>query len=108
MSTLSRLFNQDRLQTLDPNKPENKPLFDAENELRNQAFVRWYEEVGHYLVDGLERALIGKIVSAIGHKRSSIEDCISNLRLLDGIKRDIDFVDYIVKAFEEEAKRKQQ
>ena len=106
MSTLTRIFNQERLTKIDPNKPELEPLLKAEGALPNQAFVRWYEEVGHYLVDGLASALIGKIVRAIGHKRETTDQIIANVRLLDEIKRDIEFVDHIVTAFEEEEKRK--
>lgn len=107
MSTLANIFNQDRLHKLDPNKPELQPILKAEAALKNQAFVKWYEEVGHYLVDGLEGALIGKIVKAIGHKRDTTDQIIANVRMLDEIKRDIEFVDHIVTAFEEEKQRKQ-
>ena len=107
MSTLSRLFNQDRLKTKDPNKPENVPLLKAEASLKNQAFVQWYEGPGRYLVDGLESALISKIVKAIGYPRESIDQILLNIRLLDEIKRDIEFVDHIVNAFEEEKIRKE-
>ena len=106
MSTLARLFNQDRLDSLDPNKPENQPLLKAEQSLKNQAFVRWYEEVGHYLIDGLEKSLIVDIVKAIGDPRVTDDDRMANLRLLDRIQQNLNFVDHIVGAYEEEEKRK--
>ena len=83
------------------------PLLKAESALRNQAFVKWYEEVGHYLVDGLEGALISKIVKAIGHPRDTVDNLLANSKLLDEIKRDIEFADHIVNAFEEEKKRRE-
>jgi hypothetical protein len=107
VTTLARLFNPDRLDSENPNDPAVRPLLVKEQSLKNQAFVIWYEEVGHYLIDSLERALIGKIVRAIGHKRETTEDMISNMRLLDDIQKDISFVDHIVSAFEEEKKRKE-
>lgn len=107
MSTLAKIFNPDRLDAVDPNLPEMQPLLKANQALKNQAFVRWYDEVGHYLVDSLESALIGKIVKAIGHRRESIDEIILNVKLLDEICRDIAFIDHIVNAYQEEAKRKE-
>ena len=108
LSTLARLFNPERLETIDPNKPENRPLLKAEAALRNQAFVAWYDGPGHYLIDALEKGLISKVVKAIGHKRITADDRTANLVLLDEIKRDIEFVDHIVTAFGDEAKRKKE
>jgi len=107
-STLTRLFNPERLKTLDPNKPEVQPLLKQEAALRNQALVRWYEEVGHYLIDSTEQGIISKVIRAIGHKRNTVEERNANLRLLDEIARDIKFVDHITNAYEQEEKRKKE
>ena len=105
LSTLARLFNPERLETIDPNLPENEPLLKAEAALRNQAFVQWYEGPGHYLIDALEKGLIAKVVKSIGHRRITADDRTANLVLLDEIKRDIEFIDHIVTAFSDEKKR---
>lgn len=107
LTTLARIFNQELLEFEDPNRPEIAPLLKKSAALRNQAFVRWYEEVGHYLIGSLEKALLGNIVKAIGHDRSTQDSRTANLRLLDKIQRDIEFVDHITKAYDEEEKRKQ-
>jgi hypothetical protein len=106
LSTLAKIFNPERLESIDPNLPEMQPLLKANQALKNQAFVRWYDEVGHYLVDSLESAIIGKIVKALGHPRNTVDEIILNVRLLDEIRRDISFVDHIVNAYQEEEKRK--
>ena len=107
MSTLARLFNQDRLKTLDPNKPEHQPVLKKGEELKNQAYVTWYNEVGHFAIEPLEQGIIGDIVSAIGHPRDTEDNRVANLRLLDRIESNLKFVDYIVNAFETEKKRKE-
>lgn len=106
MSTLSRLFNPKRLDSIDPNKPENVPLLKKGEELKNQAYVTWYNDVGHFAIDPLETALIGDIIKAIAHPRDTEDNRVSNLRLLDRIEQNLKFVDYIVNAFEQEKKRK--
>jgi len=106
VSTLSRLFNEKRLETLDPNQPENQPILKKGEELKNQAYVTWYNDVGHFAIDPLETALIGDIIKAIAHPRDTEDNRVANLRLLDRIESNLKFVDYIVNAFEQEKKRK--
>lgn len=106
LSTFWRLFNQERLDGLDPNLPENAPLLKKTQALKNQALVRWYEEVGHYSIEDTEKAIIGNIHKAIFHPRTTEDERVANLRLLDGIQRSVAFVDMIMNAFDAEENRK--
>ena len=108
LPTFWRLFNPDRLETLDPNLPENEPLLKKTQVLKNQALARWYEEVGHYSIEAIEKALIGNIHKAIFHPRTTQDERIANLRLLDGIERSLSFVEMITGAFQAEEERKKQ
>ena len=104
---LFRLFNPDRLDNIDPNKPENEPIARVEESLRNQALVTWYEGPGRYQIEAMEKGLIGKIAAAIGHKRFTTEDRNRNLAILDEIKKELKTIDIIMFAFQEEERRRE-
>ncbi len=103
---LFRLFNPDRIEGFDYSKPENAPLARAEEALKNQGFVDWYNGPGQYVISRLEKGLIGKLTSAILAPRDTTEDRNKCLSMLDSIKRDAQFIDYITNSFHEEEKRK--
>ena len=103
---LFRLFNPERLKGIDYNKPENEPIARAEEALKNQGFCAWMSGPGQYAIERLEKGLIGKITSAILAPRESTEDRNRNLSMLDDIKRDAQFIDYMVNSFTEEENRR--
>ena len=102
---LFRCFNPERLKGLDPNKPENIPVLKAQEALKNQGYLNWYEGPGQYVVDRLEKSLIYKVSKVIESPTNTVEDIIRLVNLVNEIKRDCMFVDRIVLAFEEEEKR---
>lgn len=106
IGVLWRLFKKELLETIDPNKPENAPVFRQKWNVKNQAFVNWYESGGRYVMEDLEQALMNNIVKAITHSRNTADERFANLRLLDDIERDAKFIDRIGLALVQEEQRK--
>jgi len=92
----------------DPNDPVNSAYYNAKRSIENQAFVKWCTEYGgEVLLNDMEQGLIGKIIGAVIHPRTTEVDRNLNLALLDDVLRDTKFIDRIRQAFVEEEKRKQ-
>lgn len=100
----SLFYSQDPAEpTRNPLDPLSSAYFNAKRKIHNQAFVKWYQDGGgEYLVKDMQQKLIGMILNAIVHDRSSETNRNNNLKLLDDILRDANFIDRIYQAFVEQ------
>lgn len=104
----SRIFNINR-DDPDPNKAENVPYYTSIEKLRNHAYAEWFQNHGgDAALESLTRGIIGKIISAITHKRDTEINRNRNLALLDEITRDMFFITFIEACFEKDSKLKSQ
>jgi len=94
----------------DANEPTRNPLdpvasayFNAKRKIHNQALMTWYrDQGGEYLIGDMQKKLIGMILNAIVCDRSTEASRNNNLRLLDEILREANFMDRIFQAFVEQ------
>jgi hypothetical protein len=86
------LFGEKFVESIDPNDPAMLPYIKAKSDKYKNAIKLFYDSGGDVLFNDISRAIKGKIMTCILLDRNIEENIGKSCRMLDDIRRDLNFL----------------